>query len=213
MGKIRAILILLILIKAPSTTYGRISITRLPSSIYNVTLPLGQPTVKTGWYNATHAGHYSDPNSYFTLNRAGAGTGSSQNVIGIEFQNIGRQTNSPLLNAFPSNPLPGSIRFRLILYPTPSLAPGQSEPYMASFSVYRSNGTGISTGDIVNGTITKSTSALGRATTTTLRTRFNPKTGKMEVIKNGIISRRGFLNFQGKKLNRRQSLRSNYRFR
>ena len=49
--------------------------------------------------------------------------------------------------------------------------------------------------------------------TTVLRMRFNPKTGKMEVIKNGVISRRGFKNFQGKKLNRRQSLRSNYRFR
>ena len=49
--------------------------------------------------------------------------------------------------------------------------------------------------------------------TTVLRMRFNPKTGKMEVIKNGVISRRGFKNFQGKKLNSRQSLRSNYRFR
>ena len=48
--------------------------------------------------------------------------------------------------------------------------------------------------------------------TTVLRMRFNPKTGKMEVIKNGVISRRGFMNFQGKKLNHRQALR-NYRFR
>ena len=208
MDKIRAILILFILIKAPSTTYGRISITRLPSSNYNATLPLGQPTVKTDWYNATHLGHYSDPNSYFTLNRAGSGTGSSQNVIGIEFQNIGRQTNSPLLNAFPSNPLPGSIRFRLILHPSPSLAIGQSEPYMASFRVYRSNGTHISTGYIVNGTITKTEPV--RATTTTLRRRFNPKSGKVEVIKNGVISRRGFFNFQSKNSNPRINLR-NYR--
>ncbi len=199
MGKIRAILILLILIKAPSTTYGRINITRIPSSIYNVTLPLGQPTVKTGWYNAQHLGHISDRTSYFTLNRALGGTSTSLNVIGIEFQNIGPQTNSPLLNAYPSSRWPGSIRFRLILYPTPSLAPGQSEPYMASFSVYWSNGTHIGTGHIVNGTITKSTSAAGRATTTVLKMRYNPKTGKMEVIKNGIISRR-------------QALR-NYRFR
>ena len=52
----------------------------------------------------------------------------------------------------------------------------------------------------------------GRGFTTTLHTRFNPKTGKVEVSKNGIISHRGFLNLQVKDLNRRQSLR-NYRHR
>lgn len=52
----------------------------------------------------------------------------------------------------------------------------------------------------------------GRGLTTTLSTRFNPKTGIVEVTKNGVISHRGFLNFQVKNLNRRQALR-NYRFR
>ena len=52
----------------------------------------------------------------------------------------------------------------------------------------------------------------GRGFTTTLYTRFNPKTGIVEVTKNGIISHRGFLNLQVKDLNRRQSLR-NYRYR
>ena len=45
-----------------------------------------------------------------------------------------------------------------------------------------------------------------------LKRRFNPKSGKVEVIKNGVISRIGYLNLIGKNLNRRQSLR-NYRFR
>ena len=45
-----------------------------------------------------------------------------------------------------------------------------------------------------------------------LRRRFNPKTGKVEVIQNGVISRSGYLNLSGNKLNRRQALR-NYRYR
>ena len=52
----------------------------------------------------------------------------------------------------------------------------------------------------------------GRGSTVILRRRFNPKTGRVEVTLNGVISRLGFLNFQVKNLNRRQSLR-NYRFR
>ena len=52
----------------------------------------------------------------------------------------------------------------------------------------------------------------GRGTTVILRRRFNPKSGKVELIKNGVISRIGYLNLIGKNLNRRQSLR-NYRFR
>ena len=43
-----------------------------------------------------------------------------------------------------------------------------------------------------------------------VRERLNKPKG--ELIKNGIISHRGFLNFQGKNLNRRQALR-NYRLR
>jgi hypothetical protein len=48
--------------------------------------------------------------------------------------------------------------------------------------------------------------------TTTLRRRFNPKTGRGEVTKNGVITRKGYLNLAGNKLNRRQALR-NYRYR
>ena len=48
--------------------------------------------------------------------------------------------------------------------------------------------------------------------TTTLKTRFNPKTGRVEVTKNGVITRKGYLNLAGNKLNRRQVLR-NYRYR
>ena len=47
----------------------------------------------------------------------------------------------------------------------------------------------------------------GRGTTMILKRRFNPKSGKVELIKNGVISRLGYLN-----LNRRQALR-NYRYR
>ena len=47
---------------------------------------------------------------------------------------------------------------------------------------------------------------------TTLRRKFNPKTGRVELAKNGIYSRIGYLNLKVKNLNRRQSLR-NYRFR
>jgi len=52
----------------------------------------------------------------------------------------------------------------------------------------------------------------GRGTTMILKRRFNPKSGKVEVIKNGVISRLGYLNLKGKNLNRRQVLR-NYRYR
>jgi len=52
----------------------------------------------------------------------------------------------------------------------------------------------------------------GRGTTVILRRRFNPKSGKVELIKNGVISRIGYLNLIGKDLNRRQTLR-NYRNR
>jgi len=48
--------------------------------------------------------------------------------------------------------------------------------------------------------------------TTTLKTRFNPKTGRVELTMNGIISRKGYLNLMGKNFNRRQTLR-NYRYR
>jgi len=48
--------------------------------------------------------------------------------------------------------------------------------------------------------------------TTTLKTRFNSNTGRMEMTMNGIISRKGYLNLTGKNLNRRQVLR-NYRYR
>ena len=48
--------------------------------------------------------------------------------------------------------------------------------------------------------------------TTTLRRSFNPKTGRVEVTKNGVITRKGYLNLQGSQLNRRQILR-NYRYR
>ena len=51
-----------------------------------------------------------------------------------------------------------------------------------------------------------------RGTVCILRRRFNPKTGVIEVAKNGVISHRGYLNLQAKNLNRRQALR-NYRFR
>ena len=40
----------------------------------------------------------------------------------------------------------------------------------------------------------------------------NPKSDKVEVIKNGVISRLGYLNLKSKNLNRRQGLR-NYRYR
>ena len=50
------------------------------------------------------------------------------------------------------------------------------------------------------------------APTTTLKARFNPKTGKMELIQNGVITRKGYLNLVGGSLNRRQTLR-NYRYR
>ncbi len=52
----------------------------------------------------------------------------------------------------------------------------------------------------------------GRGSAIFLRRRFNPKTGKVEVIQNGVISRSGYLNLSGNKLNRRQALR-NYRYR
>ena len=52
----------------------------------------------------------------------------------------------------------------------------------------------------------------GRGTTMILKRRFNPKSGKVELIKNGVISRLGYLNLKGKNLNRRQALR-NYRYR
>jgi hypothetical protein len=52
----------------------------------------------------------------------------------------------------------------------------------------------------------------GRGTCTFLQTRFNPKTGNVELTMNGVISRSGFLNLQVKDLNRRQALR-NYRYR
>ncbi len=52
----------------------------------------------------------------------------------------------------------------------------------------------------------------GRGTTMILKRRFNPKIGKVELIKNGVISRLGYLNLKGKNLNRRQALR-NYRYR
>jgi hypothetical protein len=48
--------------------------------------------------------------------------------------------------------------------------------------------------------------------TTTLRKRFTPKTGRVETTKNGVITRKGYLNFMGKNLNRRQALR-NYLYR
>ena len=48
--------------------------------------------------------------------------------------------------------------------------------------------------------------------TTTLRRSFNPKTGRVEVTKNGVITRKGYLNLAGNNLNRRQVLR-NYRYR
>ena len=47
---------------------------------------------------------------------------------------------------------------------------------------------------------------------TTLRRQFNPQTGRVEVTKNGVITRKGYLNLAGNKLNRRQVLR-NYRYR
>ena len=47
---------------------------------------------------------------------------------------------------------------------------------------------------------------------TTLRRQFNPQTGRVEVTKNGVITRKGYLNLTGNKLNRRQVLR-NYRYR
>jgi hypothetical protein len=53
----------------------------------------------------------------------------------------------------------------------------------------------------------------GPGLVTTLRRNFNPKTGRMEVVKNGIISNKGFLNFEGiSTQNRRKHLRS-YRLR
>ena len=46
------------------------------------------------------------------------------------------------------------------------------------------------------------------ATVTTLRTRFNGRTGKVELKKNGIFTRNGFLKFNSRsRLNRRQVLR------
>ena len=50
------------------------------------------------------------------------------------------------------------------------------------------------------------------SSTAVLRSRFNPKTGIVELTMNGIISRKGYLNLMGKNLNRRQALR-NYRYR
>ena len=48
----------------------------------------------------------------------------------------------------------------------------------------------------------------GRATVTTLRTRFNRRTGKVELKKNGLISRNGFLKFNSRPgLNPRHVLR------
>ncbi len=47
--------------------------------------------------------------------------------------------------------------------------------------------------------------------TTILRKRFNHNTGRTEVTKNGVITRRGYLNLLGGQLNRRQILR-NYRY-
>jgi hypothetical protein len=52
----------------------------------------------------------------------------------------------------------------------------------------------------------------GRGTVCILKRRFNPKSGKVELIKNGVVSRIGYLNLKGKNLNRRQALR-NYRYR
>lgn len=50
----------------------------------------------------------------------------------------------------------------------------------------------------------------GYGSVVTLQRRFNPKSGKVEIIKNGVISRRGFFNFQSKNSNPRINLR-NYR--
>ena len=52
----------------------------------------------------------------------------------------------------------------------------------------------------------------GRGTVCILKRCFNPKSGKVELIKNGVIIRIGYLNLISKNLNRRQALR-NYRFR
>ena len=46
----------------------------------------------------------------------------------------------------------------------------------------------------------------------TLRRKFNSKTGRVELIKNGIFNRLGYLNLKGKTLTRRQAPR-NYRYR
>ena len=46
----------------------------------------------------------------------------------------------------------------------------------------------------------------GRGSVVVLRRRYNPRSGTVEIIKNGIITRYGFLNFQGG--NRRQKLRN-----